>query len=124
MYRCSSCKNTFDEPKEISADVLYCDYDASRPCNAKVSVCPYCEEGGVEEITTPLFKNNKQGTCPFCGNQDLKYGAVNFEGEFCYFPWECNYCGEKGEEWYELSFAGHNVMVNGEIIEIDENMIK
>lgn len=124
MYRCNTCKTTFDEPKEISADIFYGDYDATRPCNAKITVCPYCGNCGIEEITTPMFKSNKKGTCPFCGEEDLEYGAVSFEGDFCYFPWECNCCGEKGEEWYELSFAGHNVIVDGENIEIDESMIK
>lgn len=31
-------------------------------------------------------KSNNEGHCPFCGENNLEYGAVRFEGEMCYFP--------------------------------------
>ena len=58
-------------------------------------------------------KCNNEGYCPFCGNTNLEYGAVNFEGSMLYFPWKCASCGREGEEWYSMTFEGHNV--------IDEN---
>lgn len=50
MYKCNECKEFFEEPKEIYADVFYGDYDVTRPCNTKISVCPYCENTGFEEV--------------------------------------------------------------------------
>ena len=70
-------------------------------------------------------KSNNQGICPFCGESNLEYGAVEFEGEMCYFPWECLTCKHKGEEWYSLEFIGHNVIdEDGNNIELDNSMIE
>lgn len=66
-----------------------------------------------EELT------NKQGVCPRCGEIIDNYGAIEFEGDMCYFPWHCNKCGLEGEEWYSLEFTGHNIFdENGEEIEL------
>lgn len=44
-------------------------------------------------------KSNNIGKCPFCNNEGtLDYGAVQFEGEMCYFPWQCLECKHEGEE--------------------------
>ena len=70
-------------------------------------------------------KSNDRGCCPFCGEDNLEYGAVRFEGEMCYFPWECSTCKHKGEEWYSLEFIGHNVIdEDGNNIELDNSMIE
>lgn len=63
---------------------------------------------------------NIQGECPRCGEHDLDYGAISFEdGDMCYFPYECRKCGLEGEEWYKLSFEGHNVIdENGDLVEL------
>lgn len=71
------------------------------------------------------FISNNKGYCPFCGKNNLEYGAVRFEGEMCYFPWECLTCKHEGEEWYSLEFIGHNVIdENGNNIELDNSMIE
>lgn len=69
-------------------------------------------------------KGNDKGCCPFCGEDNLEYGTVRFEGDMCYFPWECLDCKHEGEEWYSLNFAGHNVFANGDNIEIEDSMIE
>lgn len=71
-------------------------------------------------------KSNNIGKCPFCNNEGtLDYGAVQFEGEMCYFPWQCLECKHEGEEWYSMDFIGHNVIdENGDNIEIENNMIE
>lgn len=70
-------------------------------------------------------KSNDRGCCPFCGEDNLEYGAVRFEGEMCYFPWECLTCKHNGEEWYSLEFVGHNVIdEDGNNIELDNSMIE
>lgn len=70
-------------------------------------------------------KGNDRGCCPFCGEDNLEYGAVRFEGEMCYFPWECLTCKHEGEEWYDLKFAGHNIIdEDNNNIELDDSMIE
>lgn len=71
-------------------------------------------------------KSNDIGKCPFCNNEGtLDYGAIQFEGEMCYFPWKCLDCKHEGEEWYTMAFVGHNVVnENGDNIEIEDNMIE
>ena len=57
-------------------------------------------------------KSNNIGKCPFCNNEGtLDYGAVEFEGEMCYFPWHGDYevgkdlscmtCFDLDYFWYE-----------------------
>jgi len=52
----------------------------------------------------------EQGVCPYCGSVDVDYGAIEYEDdEMLYYPATCNECGREFEEWYNLSFSGHNV---------------
>jgi hypothetical protein len=50
-----------------------------------------------------------QGTCPNCKGIDLDYDTIKVVGEEVYYPWTCNDCGTKGQEWYYLEFTGHNI---------------
>lgn len=62
---------------------------------------------------------NEQGKCPKCRSDNLEYGAISLEGDMAYYPYTCKDCGQQGEEWYKLEFAGHNVYdEDGEIIEL------
>ena len=62
---------------------------------------------------------NEQGYCPKCGNYNLDYQAAKFEDTMVVFPYTCEDCGQEGEEWYSLDFAGHNVYAdNGEMIQL------
>lgn len=71
------------------------------------------------------IKSNNGGYCPFCGEDNLNYEAVRFEGKMCYFAWKCLNCKHEGEEWYSLKFIGHNVIdENGNNIELDKSMIE
>lgn len=65
---------------------------------------------------------NYEGQCPFCGSCDLNYGTIELEGDMMYYPWKCEHCGHEGEEWYNLIFAGHNVVVDdiGTTMEVSE----
>ena len=71
-------------------------------------------------------KSNNIGKCPFCNNEwTLDYGALQFEGEMCYFPWKCLECKHEGEEWYSMEFIGHSVIdEDGNNIELDDSMIE
>lgn len=52
---------------------------------------------------------NRQGECPKCHGYNLDYKAVRYEGSMCYYPYECEDCGQEGQEWYSMEFSGHNV---------------
>ena len=70
-------------------------------------------------------KSNNGGFCPFCNGDNLEYKEVAFDGDMCYFPWECLDCKHEGEEWYSLNFIGHNVIDEiGDNIEIEDSMIE
>ena len=63
---------------------------------------------------------NQPGICPNCQSRQMDYDIVCNEGDLCYYPYKCLDCGMEGEEWYRLSFVGHNVIdEDGEIIELN-----
>lgn len=55
------------------------------------------------------YKCIEEGVCPVCGETQLEYDTIQLEDDMIYYPWTCEHCGTSGEEWYKLSFAGHNV---------------
>ena len=62
---------------------------------------------------------NEQDRCPKCGSYDLDYQAIKYGDGMCYYPYKCKKCGQEGEEWYSMEFAGHNVITeDGDIIEL------
>lgn len=70
-------------------------------------------------------KSNACGKCPFCDEFTLEYGSLDILDDMIYYPWTCTKCGHKGEEWYSIEFAGHNVLdENDDWIELQEDMIE
>ena len=69
------------------------------------------------------IKSNDMGYCPVCDNDDLDYDSVQFEGNMCYFPWHCKWCGTTGNEWYNLEFVGHDNVYDkdDEYINMEDN---
>ena len=62
---------------------------------------------------------NEMGKCPRCKGMNLDYGVVQHEESMCYYPYTCEDCGLQGEEWYNMDFAGHNIITeNGDNIEL------
>ena len=57
-----------------------------------------------------------QGICPQCGSDNLQYAAIEPEGEGIYYPYTCQNCDFSGEEYYDLSFAGHKDHDTGEFL--------
>ncbi len=53
------------------------------------------------------FLKNKEGICPACGESNLEYGEMVLDEDNLFFPYKCDNCGTKGEEWYHLDFSGH-----------------
>ena len=48
-----------------------------------------------------------QGICPCCGSENLTYGKVVDDDCGVAYPWQCDDCGAKGKETYEIDFVGH-----------------
>lgn len=64
---------------------------------------------------------NEAGKCPFCGSDDLDYGAMEPEDDMIYYPWTCKDCGKHGEEWYTMTFEGHNVETkDGDMVDVND----
>lgn len=62
---------------------------------------------------------DEQGKCPKCKGLNLDYQPADFTDSMVYFRWTCEDCGQEGEEWYDMSFAGHNIITeDGEEIEL------
>ena len=69
--------------------------------------------------------SNTEGVCPFCGYNQLEYDAIELEEGMAYYPWSCPQCKHQGAEYYNMTFAGHNVIdANGEELEIEDYMIE
>lgn len=53
MYKCSECENRFEEPKQKQI-CFETEYGVSNLFDSRtfttVSVCPYCEDSGIEEL--------------------------------------------------------------------------
>ena len=45
--------------------------------------------------------------CPCCEGENLTYDAIQFEGDQCYFPRECDDCWAKWQERYNMDFIWH-----------------
>jgi hypothetical protein len=55
------------------------------------------------------------GCCPVCNSDNIDYGVADFEGDQICYPCTCNQCHATFEEWYDLSFCGHeNIVKAGE----------
>ena len=54
----------------------------------------------------------KQGRCPNCGSGNLKYGDLEYGdfGDTVYYEFECENCGKRGREWYELQYVGSEII--------------
>ena len=55
----------------------------------------------------------EEGKCPKCGNYNLKYEALEIEGNSVYFPWTCPDCHASGKEWYDLEFSEQELIKEG-----------
>lgn len=57
------------------------------------------------------FKKNEQGVCPICGGHNLDWGDMDMSGDSLHYDWHCPDCNHDGQEWYRLTFDGHEVLV-------------
>jgi len=51
----------------------------------------------------------KQEACPYCGSDDLDYGALEFGDECVNYPVLCNKCKGHFTESYDFYFSGQSL---------------
>jgi C4-type Zn-finger protein len=54
----------------------------------------------------------KQGYCPSCGSNQLKYNEDIIDGEYLTYLYQCNSCSFEGEENYTIEFNSHQYYVS------------
>ena len=50
---------------------------------------------------------NASGECPLCQSQDLEFDSAEIDDLCVNYPWECETCGARGTESYDMEFNGH-----------------
>ena len=67
-------------------------------------------------------KSNKSGICPICNSEYITYDKPECADiETIYYPYVCENCKTKGEEYYKIEFIGHNIIdKQGNSVEIEE----
>ncbi|RLI48204.1 hypothetical protein DRO61_06765, partial [Candidatus Bathyarchaeota archaeon] len=50
------------------------------------------------------YISKSQGECPVCKSHDINYDTFVYEGDYLYYPIECNECGNIGKEYYTLVY--------------------
>ena len=45
-----------------------------------------------------------QGQCVACLSENIEYDSFEYEGDYGYYPYECNECGNEGREYFELVY--------------------
>ena len=64
-----------------------------------------------------------QGHCPLCNSDDLTYFGNEIEDDWLKYPYECENCGNTGNEWYKVSYdTTITEITEREIIETNEKL--
>jgi hypothetical protein len=50
------------------------------------------------------IEKNCVGQCVKCSSENINYGVLVYEGEYVYYPYECEDCNNKGNEYYNLIY--------------------
>lgn len=56
-----------------------------------------------------FIEASEEGRCPYCGSDDIEYGAGEVDTSGYYYPCTCNACKGHFFECYDLDFAGYNI---------------
>tara|TARA_Y100001973_G_scaffold52009_1_gene77098 strand:- start:259 stop:453 length:195 start_codon:yes stop_codon:yes gene_type:complete len=46
-----------------------------------------------------------QGACVLCNSDNLDYGRMKIDGEILWYEYDCNDCGNSGEEHYDVRYS-------------------
>ena len=45
-----------------------------------------------------------QGQCAACYSENIEYDSFQYEGDYGYYPYECQECGSEGREFFDLVY--------------------
>ena len=45
-----------------------------------------------------------QGQCAACYSENIEYDSFQYEGDYGYYPYECQECGGEGREFFDLVY--------------------
>ena len=51
-----------------------------------------------------IVEQDCQGRCAKCGSDELEYGSMKVDGQECWYEYECEDCGDTGNEFYSLQY--------------------
>jgi len=49
-------------------------------------------------------ESKAQGQCVACNSEHIEYDSFQYEGDYGYYPYECQECGNEGKEYYNLVY--------------------
>lgn len=50
------------------------------------------------------IEKNCAGQCAKCESEDIHYGAMVYKGDYVYYPYDCQSCGNEGKEYHTLVY--------------------
>jgi len=51
-----------------------------------------------------VVEQDCQGRCAKCGGDELEYGGRKVDGQELWYEYECEDCGDTGNEYYTLKY--------------------
>jgi hypothetical protein len=45
-----------------------------------------------------------QGQCVSCSSENINYDTFQYEGDYGYYPYDCQECGNEGREYFNLIY--------------------
>ena len=51
-----------------------------------------------------IVEQDCQGRCAKCGSENIEYGSMKVDGEELWYKYECEDCGDCGNEYYTLKY--------------------
>ena len=58
------------------------------------------------------YISKSKGQCPVCKSYDINYDTFVYEGDYGYYPYDCNDCGNKGKEYYSIVYDITSTRIN------------
>ena len=68
----------------------------------------------MNKINMENYRTKSQGQCPVCKSLDINYDTFVYRGDYGYYPYDCNDCGNKGREYYSLVYDITSTRINEE----------
>tara|TARA_R100001244_G_scaffold60743_2_gene51014 strand:+ start:712 stop:894 length:183 start_codon:yes stop_codon:yes gene_type:complete len=52
-----------------------------------------------------------EGKCVRCLSTNLEYKAIELQGDYIYYPYECLECDSEGKEYYYMSYTNSETSI-------------